>query len=96
MNTPLPWTLETVPTSIGHCHKIMPLRACLYVDHRDVANKDAKTVTAKADADLIVRAVNSHDALVAACKRFVATYPHGINPGLDEAYSMALDAISTL
>ena len=28
------WKLETVSTSIGSCHKIMPLGACIYDDGR--------------------------------------------------------------
>lgn len=41
--TPGPWEVITVPTQIGHAHKIAPIGACLYVDHRNATEKDAKT-----------------------------------------------------
>lgn len=62
-HTPGPWTIETVPTQIGHCHKIMPMVACLYVDHRGSDFKDQKTLTAKADAHLMAAAPDMLAAL---------------------------------
>lgn len=41
------------------------------------------------DARLIAAAPSLAEAL----QKFVAFYPHGINPDLNEAYSMALDAL---
>lgn len=68
--TPGPWTVETVATQIGHAHKIMPVHACLYVDHRDAKEKDMKTHTAHADANLIAAAPELYIACEAA-KKFV-------------------------
>jgi|SRR5690242_19147858 len=73
--TPRPWTREVVRTSIGVCHKIGPFcpskvtgkenYACIYDDcYSDVPRNEELLANAK----LIVRAVNSHDALLAACK----------------------------
>ena len=31
--TPGERTVETVPTSTGHCHKIMPMHLCIYADN---------------------------------------------------------------
>ena len=40
-----PWHIETVSTAVGHCHKIQPLQACLYVDNQtlphDAINYDS-------------------------------------------------------
>ncbi len=72
-HTPGPWTVETVPTSIGHAHKIQPIGACLYVDHRDAKGKDAKTLDAAANAALIAAAPD----LLEACKWFMAQLETG-------------------
>jgi hypothetical protein len=58
-SAPATWRNETVPTSIGHCHKIMlgnELVACVYVDHRHPSEKDARTVAAAERARLIAAA----------------------------------------
>jgi hypothetical protein len=55
-HTPGDWKVETTETQIGHAHKITPVFCCLYVDHRNIAEKDAKTRTAKADAQLMATA----------------------------------------
>lgn len=62
-HTPGPWTSRCVPTSIGHAHKIEPIRACLYVDHRDARHSDARTTLAAADARLISAAPDLLNAL---------------------------------
>jgi hypothetical protein len=69
-HTPGPWEVETVPTQIGHAHRIKPINACLYVDHRGAKERDEKTVTALANARLIAAA----PGLFKACKRIVAAY----------------------
>jgi hypothetical protein len=42
-HTPGPWTIETLATSCGHCLKVMPPHACIYVDGQriphDLRNK---------------------------------------------------------
>lgn len=62
-HTPGPWEVDTVPTQVGHAHKIKPINACLYVDHRDRSSTDAKSITAKADAHLIASAPDMHKVL---------------------------------
>lgn len=62
-HTPGPWAVSTVPTSIGHTHKIEPIGARLFVDHRDKAEKDAKTLTALANAHLIAASPDMYAAL---------------------------------
>lgn len=71
-HTPTPWSFETVKTQVGHAHKLTPINACLYVDHRDAAEKDQKTLEAAANINLIVTAVNSHASLVAERDAFMA------------------------
>ena len=58
-----PWHVETVKTSVGHAHKILPHNTCLYVDHRDSREVDAKTVTARANAYLQAAAPEMAEAL---------------------------------
>jgi len=62
--TPGPWTLETVRTSIGICHKVGPFpgkrdddkprHACLYADHPSPGNPNDEEL--EANAHLIVAA----------------------------------------
>lgn len=61
--TPGPWRFITVVTSIGHCHKINPMNACIYVDHRGKDDRDEKTATALANARLISAAPELYAAL---------------------------------
>ncbi len=58
-----PWSVETVKTSIGHAHKILPHNTCLYVDHRDAREVDQKTLEAKANAHLQAAAPDLYEAL---------------------------------
>jgi len=57
-STPGPWEIKTVNTSVGHCHKIMPLGACLYVDNQTLPRDSVNTasVVALANAHLIAAA----------------------------------------
>ena len=63
-----PWEIKTVNTQVGHCHKIMPIGACLYVDNqtlpRDAVNY--KSQQALADAHLIAAAPDLLKILKAA------------------------------
>jgi len=59
-----PWTVTTVKTSIGHAHKIEPINACIYVDHRGALETDSKTVTAAANARLLAAAPDMFAALL--------------------------------
>lgn len=77
-----PWSNEEVPTQSGSCHKIGPFlprgtvgsAACIYVDHRGVGCESPKAVMLRANADLIVAAVNLA-APLAAVVRAVADRP---------------------
>lgn len=69
-HTPGPWTLETVQTSVGVCHKIGPLgnstrlhSACLYDDCYSDRARDLQLL---ADASLIAAAPELLEALKAA------------------------------
>ena len=50
-----PWDIETVPTQVGHAHKIHPVGACLYVDKQFLPHDDinSDSVEAAANAALI-------------------------------------------
>lgn len=74
-----PWSVETVRTTCGHAHKINPIRACIYVDHRDARETDDKTVRAAANAHLIAAA----PSLLEALAPFARVAEHDI--GQDEA-----------
>lgn len=80
-HTPAPWTIETVKTSVGICHKIGPFPsssparpetyACVYGDHinaDDAYRGDPLAVELLANARLIAAA----PALLEACKMVVA------------------------
>lgn len=74
-HTPGPWTLETVPTSCGICHKIGPFpwrdgkqnHACVYVDYPGSGPIEAELM---ANARLIAAAPD----LLAALKLFMEQY----------------------
>jgi len=75
--------------SIGICDKSRDETVCLI----DCANKDTNYDTEKANAELIVRCVNSHDELVEACKSALG-YAEGLSHGdlvrkLEEAIDKA-------
>jgi hypothetical protein len=61
-----PWRIETVNTQVGHCHKIMPIGACLYVDNqtlpRDSVNADSQIALANA------RLIAASPMLLEACR----------------------------
>lgn len=69
-HTPGPWKVKTVDTQVGHCHRIMPITACLYVDNqklpRDAINRDS--VVALANARLIAAAPEMYEALTTLAK----------------------------
>ena len=68
MHTPGPWTLETVKTSSGLCHKVGPFpyrrdrqaHACVYVDHPNGSQFDQEL---EANARLISAAPELLEAL---------------------------------
>lgn len=70
-HTPGPWTLETVRTQVGICHKIGPFpwkdgranHACVYVDYPGTGAVEAELL---ANARLIAAAPNLLAALKAA------------------------------
>lgn len=73
-HTPPPWTMETVPTSVGICHKIGPFpgscgrdigHACIYVD-----GQHAPQARTGKEAELLANAVLMTAApdLLAACE----------------------------
>lgn len=78
-HTPGPWTLETVKTQVGVCHKVGPLgsstkihSACLYDDCYSDEPRDLQLL---ADARLIAAAPE----LLEACK---ALLPEGWDDGV--------------
>jgi hypothetical protein len=85
-----PWSNEEVPTQIGSCHMIGPFlprgtvgsAACIYVDHRGVGCESPKAVMLRANADLIVAAVNLAAPLAAVVRAAMAGYASG---GFDRA-----------
>ena len=65
--TPGPWNVETVPTQIGMCHKIMPLKGCFYVDGmQEYSRNDPSFARQNADPELIVALRNALPELLAA------------------------------
>lgn len=73
-HTPLPWTLETVPTSLGVCHKIGPFpwrlgrenHACIYVDSTGSA---PDTIELKSNAEFIIHATSTYYTTQAEVER---------------------------
>lgn len=65
------WSAVRVPTSIGHAWKIMPFKACLYVDGQRIPHdlKNASSLEAEANADLIVHAKSDIAFLLAEVER---------------------------
>ncbi|HGM4344833.1 TPA: hypothetical protein ACKPFY_004067 [Pseudomonas aeruginosa] len=72
-HTPGPWVLDTIPTSVGICHRIGPFpprrpddvtvrHACLYADYPSASNPADEEL--EANARLIVAAPELLDALV--------------------------------
>lgn len=72
-HTPGPWSVETVSTQVGYCHKILPVRACIYVDGFSNAPKTERL----ADARLMAAAPEMYAAL----KKLEASFAEvGCNP----------------
>lgn len=71
MHTPGPWTMETMRTSVGICHKIGPFpakdddgeprHACLYADYPSTSNPRDEEL--RANARLIAAAPDLLEAL---------------------------------
>lgn len=72
-HTPGPWVLDTIPTSVGICHRIGPFpprrpddvtvrHACLYADYPSASNPADEEL--EANARLIVAAPELLEALV--------------------------------
>lgn len=84
MHTPGPWVLETVPTSIGTCHKIGPFPtnsgahienyACVYADNIRMNDYGFSKTGDEllANAKLIAAAPD----LLAACKAALGAFEH--------------------
>ena len=76
-HTPGPWVMKTVPTSVGHCHKIGPfpstskyreqVHACVYVDGLGLKPEDAPELLA--NARLIAAAPELLEALIGAIRK---------------------------
>lgn len=66
--TPRPWANEATNTSVGHCHQIKPIHACLYVDNQTLPHEamNPPSVEARSNADLICLLRNSIFSLLAA------------------------------
>jgi len=55
----------------------------------------AGVITVEADQEgSVLTAINQCSELLCAVRGFIANYPGGLNPGLDEAYRMALAAVA--
>lgn len=76
-HTPGPWSMATVPTSVGSCHKIGPFPngaarvetyACVYADGQRIGIDDESAVSKelKANASLIAAAPDLLEALDSA------------------------------
>lgn len=84
-HTPGPWSLATVPTSCGVCHKVGPFpgkhpgdpkrHACMYADYPSPGNPG--------DAELLANArlIAAAPQLAAALQTFVDEYVRMINSG---------------
>jgi hypothetical protein len=68
--TPGPWTDEATNTSVGHCHQIKPIHACVYVDNQTLPHEamNPPSVEARSNADLICLLRNSIESLLAERK----------------------------
>lgn len=75
-HTPGPWRTEAVKTSIGHAHKIAPINACIYVDHRGTGERDTKTKEAAANARLIAAAPDLLETLEAVAPYFAGEHAY--------------------
>ena len=59
--------------------------------------REGRDAIARAEGHASVSPERSdHKAVVEALRKFVAYYPNGINPELDDAYGDALDALASL
>lgn len=101
-HTPLPWTATTQQD--GHyIHGNTPLGvnsvARVYPRHYGVDEEMQMNQEDKANAELIVKAVNCHEELVEALEKLVFKYEFNLNATqkknieMDEEYQTALNAI---
>lgn len=102
-HTPGPWTLETVPTSCGICHKIGPFptqrtklngeqcesHACVYVD-----NGDGYTDEMMANARLIAAAPQLVAALEKCIDLLASIHQRDAIAGLPDVYRSARAALA--
>ena len=101
-HTPGPWTLVTVPTSCGICHKIGPFppkreggaarHACLYADYQSQGNPADDEL--EANACLIAAAPDMYAVLceLAECSQYWSDYdvPLGIHDRIVAALAKAV------
>jgi hypothetical protein len=86
-HSPLPWRISAANLIVDAAG--MPIYTC---------TDDLEDTTIEADASLIIRAVNSHDRLIAAAKETVSYYspdrevPLGYDQGVLEALKAAIAA----
>lgn len=92
--TPGPWTLTTVPTSVGICHKIGPFppsldggrprHACLYADYPSDSNPADQELLV--NAKLIAAAPELVEALQTLVKRieFYSTMKDDERPNIEQ------------
>jgi len=83
-----PYAIETVTTQVGHCHKIMPMRACIYVDNAPIGCPDKPSAEARATAELFAHAPTDIDALIASHEA-LAEKVKQMTDGLKEALAFA-------
>lgn len=98
-HTPAPWTLETVPTSCGICHKVGPFswkngkqkHACIYVDYNGDGLIEKEL---EANARLIAAAPDLLEALQTLNLVIGLTPIAGNKDALQEACDIASAAIA--
>jgi hypothetical protein len=104
-HTPGPWTLETVRTQTGICHKIGPFpwkhghqnHACVYVDYPNHDNRGQFEDELTANAHLIAAAPHMYDVLCDLRSRIkaCANLPISTNEVFDSFYAELInDAIA--
>jgi hypothetical protein len=99
--TPGPWGMETVPTSVGVCHKIGPFpgkrpddkprHACLYADYPSDGNQADDEL--KANAHLIAAANPSVILELIRMARAWLTLPNGLTEAETEATASVMGLI---
>lgn len=87
-----PWKIETVPTSIGRCHKIGPFNACLYEDSRFGAGVSEY----RSNAELLAASRTAIPALVAAMREMQGALGFIATDNYEDAEGMIRPTLSAI